>query len=258
MTHLFFPVHNGCGMDTTPTENTPETPVTQEVPPTAPEMNQPETPTPETPKARRSLLWPLLLVVGILVSLAAGFAIASFSPFTKPATQTPQQTVTIAEEERFTLPTEAVQIQACADHSGALYVLPENIPMGPVYMVHEGDVIGVKYMIPREELINGDNFNHLAAEGMEVDHVNIGIVQDGHVGMNDPHYHVSLYTVSEEVEQNIVCAPGTSENTMEMEGMHDATGSSRMMPGMTGTMTPSTTQQAMPTGMPNNTTPGNM
>ncbi len=92
---------------------------------------------------------------------------------------------------------------------GAQAQAPET--MGPIYMVYEGDVIGVEYMWSREmtEEITiptpegPEVFEALAPielpAGGTVDHMDITFVPEGHPGLYEvPHWDIHLYFISQE------------------------------------------------------------
>ncbi len=114
------------------------------------------------------------------------------------------------------LPVDTIQIQACADRKGSLYVRSGDIPVGPVYMVHEGKVIGIEFMLAKEDFLSGKSYKDLAGLNMEVDHVNVGLLSQGHEGYTRPHYHVDVYRVSKEVEEGIKC-PQSIKPTMPVD-----------------------------------------
>lgn len=163
----------------------------------------PETPTSnfsKAPSANNSLYYLFAFAI-FMLGLGVGFFLYKFSnpqvtTFERP---TPDTNMPI------TLPSDAVQIQSCSNNKGALYVKPTDIPVGPVYMVNNSRVIGVEFMLSKDEFINGKSFKYLSGLGAKVDHVNIGLLSEGHEGYTIPHYHVDLYLVPKEVEESIKC-----------------------------------------------------
>lgn len=154
------------------------------------------------------LLSLIILVVGFIL----GFSLNSFFPNKLFA---PAQTVPQTAE--VTLPADATRIQACADNRGALYVRPSDIPgvshqsaVGPLFMVNNGKVVGLEFMLNKEQLLNGVVFKYLSGLGMKVDHVNIGLLPHGHAGLSIPHYHVDIYNISRSEEEAIICQPTVS------------------------------------------------
>lgn len=176
-------------------------------PPAAPNP----TPAPAPVKSSKHLLIYPVAVLALIVGIVLGYFIFNTLPGNR-SSSAPAAQVTENSGE-IVLPTDAVQIQACSDHRGALYVKPADIPTGPVYMVYNNKVIGIEYMLGKEDFLGGKSYKDLAGEGVKVDHVNVGLLSQGHEGYPIPHYHVDLYTVSKEVEQAIVCAPSASTAT---------------------------------------------
>lgn len=108
-------------------------------------------------------------------------------------------------EQAITLPADAVQIQACSDKKGTLYVRPGDIPVGPVYLVHNQKVIGIEYMLSKDEFLQGKSYKFLNGLGAKVNYVNVGLISQGHEGYPQPHYHVDLYVVNKDIPESIKC-----------------------------------------------------
>lgn len=108
-------------------------------------------------------------------------------------------------QQSITLPADAIQVQACSDKKGALYVRPADIPVGPVYLVHNQKVIGIEYMLGKDEFLEGKSYKYLHGAGVKVNYVNVGLVSQGHEGYVQPHYHVDLFVVNKEIPESIKC-----------------------------------------------------
>lgn len=196
--------------------------------PTAP--TQPAAPTPapapsvtNTPnKPKKSLLVYPLVLIALVAGVVLGYFVFNTLPGNKPLP--PAQVK--AQSDEIVLPADAVEIQACSDHRGALYVKPADIPTGPVYMVSAGKVIGIEYMLGKDDFLGGKSYKDLAGEGLKVDHVNVGLLSQGHEGYPVPHYHVDMYTVSKDVEEAIVCAPSATPSASLTPATQSATQSS--------------------------------
>ncbi len=182
----------------------PELPASPTTPtPPAPELVKPSTAVTPAPASRSMLIYPLTLGA-LLIGVGLGYLLfTSLTGSTNGGTQ--PAVVTTESQASITLPTDAVQIQRCSDHRGTLYIRPSDIPVGPVYMVRENKVIGIEYMLAKDEFLNSKSYKDLAGLGAKIDHVNIGLLSVGHEGYAVPHYHVDMYTVSKEEEQAIVC-----------------------------------------------------
>lgn len=192
--------------------------ITPPPPPPAP-PSQVITSTPSSSKPRWVIL-AVMFIVGILV----GFGL--FKLLVKPQATMVKQ----SDNGEISLPADAVVIQACSDHRGKLYVKPSDIPVGPVYMVNNGKVIGVEFMLAKDDFLSGKSFKYLAGLGIKVDHVNIGLLSQGHEGYPVPHYHVDVYAISKAEEDAIIC-PGSSTST--------ATPSATLSPTASSSATPS-------------------
>ncbi|MBI2021255.1 hypothetical protein HYS93_00010 [Candidatus Daviesbacteria bacterium] len=161
-----------------------------------------------------------------IAGLGLGFLLFKFYPMNQPIKQTAN-----VESKELKLPSDASIIQKCANRRGTLYIRPSDIPVGPIYMVNQGKIIGIEFMLAQEEFIKGKNYDSLMAGlSMDVNHVNIGLLSHGHEGYPNPHYHVDIYNISPAEEKLIQCS--------EESPMESATGSSKKM-DMPKTMTAS-------------------
>lgn len=189
------------------------------------------------------LLTFLTLVFGILCGYLLVTEFPSNKMITAPLPSGKTKTSVV------TLPPDAVIISSCSLHQGALYVKPSDIPIGPMYMVNNGKVIGLEFMLDRSQFLAGQSFDFLRGLGMKVDHINVGYLEHGHAGHNTPHYHVDLYNISREEEQAITC-PGSqdSEKMMDM-GSSSATMDNPPSKILSGTPSPISSVTAMPSDM---------
>ncbi len=178
---------------------------------------------PSEPNQKGSFMKLILLAIAML---GIGAAATFFAlPLINPSSSTSEKK---DESHKIVLPSNAVQIQECANNKGALYVEPQNIPVGPVYLVHNGEVIGIEYMLSKDEILSGKTYKHLNGLGIKVDHINIGVMEEGHEVYESPHYHIDVYSVSEEVESKIICPHAPTPHSM-----HDATESAKPSPSTT-------------------------
>ncbi len=220
--------------ETTPTPF----PSANEVPPSETPPTPPTEPVSPPEKPRRSSLYYLITLILFIVGIALGFSLFKLMP-AESKKIAPQKEATA---DTLTLPSDAVQIQECASHKGTLYIRPTDIPVGPVYMVHKGKVIGLEFMLGKDEFLQGKNYENLQGLGMKVDHVSIGLLSQGHEGYTAPHYHVDFYNVSREIKDAITCPTNANSPTTPSS-------SSSATPNATpsSTMTPSSPSGAMQT-----------
>lgn len=221
-------------------EETPAIPPTVVTPPATvsspPPVSPPEPPLPITTasslpippqgSSRGKAYFAMLML--FVLGIGMGYVLKTALPDQKEGAVVIDKTSTV-----MTLPSDAVQIQACSDHRGTLYIRPQDIPVGPVYMVHNGAVIGIEYMLSRDEFLDGKSFKYLSAASAQVDHVNIGLVSEGHEGYTVPHFHVDMYTVPKSVEDAIVCPK--SANALQPTASVSAEPSGRVIGRITPT-----------------------
>lgn len=161
-------------------------------------------------QSKKGLGLPLMALAALVVGLLAGFFLntALGHPLQGDDKEAnPQQAQQVAEKKELQVPEGAVEINACAKGRGKQFALPQDIPFGPVYNVHEGKVTAVEFM-PAQSDFSADNpkdFVNLKLYGVEYDHVDIGLLSKGHAGYPDPHYHVDVYTIPYEESQKITC-----------------------------------------------------
>lgn len=142
----------------------------------------------------------------LIVGVASGYALISIAP-SSLITRSPERIITkkINDPSAFQLPRDAVVIQSCSDHRGKLYIRPQDIPMGPVYMVYNNRIIGIEYMLEKEDFMTGRSYDNLLAMNMQIDHMDTGLLSNGHIGFVKPHYHIDLYAVDRQFEDAIIC-----------------------------------------------------
>ncbi len=150
-----------------------------------------------------------MLVLGaclLIVGLLGGYGIGHYLMVPTAKTAETPAISSQPQAKKLEIPREATVIAECAVGRGKQYVLPNDIPTGPVYNVWNNEVIGVEFMVGRDELLSQNkNFINLPLGGASYDHINIGLLSQGHAGFTQPHYHVDLFTVSNDEAQKITC-----------------------------------------------------
>jgi hypothetical protein len=93
--------------------------------------------------------------------------------------------------QKVTLPEDAQKLSDLVPSMGEHWANPKNLPIGPIYLVHDGEVIGMEYMF---------TFRHLPELPVEawIDHVEIEYMSHGHEGFDVPHFDIHLYLVNPE------------------------------------------------------------
>lgn len=160
------------------------------------------TPFPDTQpshRLRNAILMALIIIIIASSTGAAGYYYGR--------SKIQQPVATPAPAPDLTVPADATILAQCAKGRGTQYALPKDIPLGPVYNVYQGKVIGLEFMIGRDDLLSANkNYLNLPLFGQKYDHINIGLLSQGHAGYPVPHYHVDLFTIPDSVSKAITCS----------------------------------------------------
>ena len=126
------------------------------------------------------------LASGVLLGVLASSALAQSAFDTLPNADT--------------LPEGVVQLSPTVPGMGEHWGNPADMPLGPIYCVHEGKIVCLEFMIAQEDFAAGQSWPALAGMGglPPVDHVNMGFEAAGHEGFEVPHYDMHLYFLSPE------------------------------------------------------------
>jgi hypothetical protein len=114
-----------------------------------------------------------------------------------------------ADSLPWTPPEGVEQISPCVPKMDQHWADRKTLPLGPYFMVHDGQLIGIEYAIAQEDLAAGKNFGDLPltydGKSLVLDHFDVGFVPKGHKGFEVPHYDLHIYIVSEEEKNAITC-----------------------------------------------------
>lgn len=163
-----------------------------------------------TSKHGRGWIIPAVTVglITLLLGFGGGWVSSEMTSFTvvseRPQNQQTDESST-SETPQLEVPEQAEVIIECSEGRGKQYVLPENIPFGPVYNVWEGEITSVEYMLGKEEFLGNKDYINVDLMNANYDHMNIGLLSQGHAGYPEPHYHIDLFTISHEESQQITC-----------------------------------------------------
>ncbi len=112
------------------------------------------------------------------------------------------------------LPEGAQQLTELVPTMGEHWADPAELPLGPIYLVHDGEVIGMEYMWSEEMLqtVSLDTpeglFEFFALQPLDVsgtvDHMEVALMPDGHEGFEVPHWDLHLYFISAEEQAELV------------------------------------------------------
>lgn len=149
----------------------------------------------------------LSVIIALVIGFGAGMLATEATGLTVPGvgeTETSEQPEK-EEETVLEVPENAQVINECAEKRGKQFVEPDNIPFGPVYGVWEGEITSVEYMLGKEDFLGGEDYLDVDLMGAKYDHMNVGLLSEGHAGYPEPHYHVDLFTISSQESEQITC-----------------------------------------------------
>jgi hypothetical protein len=98
------------------------------------------------------------------------------------------------------LPEGVIQLSGVVPNMGEHWANPADMPLGPIYCVHEGKIVCLEFMMAQEDFAAGVSWPALAGiDGLPpVDHINISFEEHGHEGYEIPHYDMHFYFLSPE------------------------------------------------------------
>ncbi len=132
-----------------------------------------------------------LIVAGVLAVLTSSTAEA----------QTPSTSLG-PPPRGFKRVSDLVKIPRFLPGLGVLYVRPETLPAGPFLAYdRQGRRVSTVYMIPVEDIGNRKKFD-LAGFAGRNDHVSM-YFNEGHPGVEVPHYHVVIWHVNKRGEARV-------------------------------------------------------
>ncbi len=90
---------------------------------------------------------------------------------------------------------------------GEHWANPAQLPLGPIYLVHKGEVVGIEYMWTEDMMqevsiptpAGPEEFKALVPlpVGVKVDHVDMAFMEHGHEGFDVPHSDMHLYFITQ-------------------------------------------------------------
>jgi hypothetical protein len=164
----------------------------------------------QTKQPNKLLRAALVIVLVLILLVASAFASYKFGKKSVKPTASASHATTMA------VPQGATIIEQCEPGLGTQYVLPKDIPNGPVYNVYQGKLIGMEYMVSAQSLQTlNTSINNLPLFAQTYDHVNI-MSMSAHAGFPEPHYQVDVMMVPKATSDKITCGTGSSSS---MSGM---------------------------------------
>ena len=136
--------------------------------------------------------------------LALGAVVA-----TQPALASLQQPSTIPVA--WMPPPGVDQISPCVPTMGEHWANPADMPMGPIYTVHNGHLISIEYMPAQADFAEGKSWNDLTfrywGQPLPIEHADMDFLPHGHEGYEVPHYDMHFYLVGHPEDRAITCQP---------------------------------------------------
>lgn len=148
--------------------------------------------------------------MALLVTMLVGLALVSGTTLAQeggpPSEEEMQEMAAIAEE--LGLPPGTIRLTPCVPGMGEHWANPADMPLGPIYGVHEGRVVFVEIMPSQEDFANGVSWLDVLhpISGYAIDHVDFEFVDGGHEGYEINHYDIHAYFMTHE-EHGQIC-PG--------------------------------------------------
>jgi hypothetical protein len=157
-------------------------------------------PKPKVKKSRFKLIVCLLIIVALFgAATTTAFYIGKHKRIvvTAPVKKNP-----------INLPPAAVVVAECTPGRGKQYIIPKDIPAGPIYDVKNSEVIAIEYVLGIKQLItNSDNFSSTILQltaAYPVDHFNIVPVQPKPTD-TDQYIQLIVFVVSKSEANSITC-----------------------------------------------------
>lgn len=173
---------------------------------------------PSTPKksSHHRLLWLILFLI-VLAGCTAGAYVYGNNRGINGQKNATSSMVMKAANTPLKVPTGATIVSQCTAGEGTQYILPKNIPTGPIYNVWDNKVVGIEFMIGQNSLLtlNQDYYNLSLANGT-FDHLDIVYEPVGHAGFTEAHDHFILSTISYAAEKKITCNGQSSGMSISM------------------------------------------
>jgi hypothetical protein len=170
-----------------------------------------ESPMGTSPRPKR--YWPVAAAVIAAIILTIGgywLGARAHTDSDDEQTESVHTTTTVA------LPKDATITAECVDMRGKQYIIPKDIPMGPIYDVYQGKVIAIEYLVGQTELIKQtDMFADLPLPTASYDHLTL-MPMDPHAGENEQHFHAIAYLISANQAAKIKCAASSDMNMPTM------------------------------------------
>ena len=159
----------------------------------------------------------IIIFLILIIGLAAGGGYI-YGKGNAKTIATPRTSAMSMAASLIKVPQGATIMEQCVAGLGTQYILPKDIPDGPVYNVYQGKVIGIEYMI---NLASIEKLNtavtNLPLFNQTYDHINI-MSMAAHAGFPVPHYQVDVMMVPQSFTDKITCGGSASMSSGSMTG----------------------------------------
>lgn len=106
--------------------------------------------------------------------------------------------------QKLGLPAGYTRISPTVPAMGEHWANPLQLPFGPIYLVHDGKIIGWEVMPTQADLAAGKSWENVNLLKLgPVDHVDFTFMPRGHEGLEVPHYDIHAYLISPAEKQAI-------------------------------------------------------
>lgn len=185
-----------------------------------PEHGSPDVPTsiaPASAPQKRSMWLMAVIIIVVGLAIAVGLAYVAYHIGNSRGYKNGKSAQTTSTSQAMLkVPDHATMVAQCTPGEGTQYVLPSNIPQGPIYNVWNNKVTGIEFMLGQSEITNSKTFN-LSLMSQKYDHIDVMYEAAGHAGFTEPHYHIILSMIPYSQEQKITC--GSSSSAMSSMNM---------------------------------------
>lgn len=162
-----------------------------------------------SPVRKHGFIHGLLIIVVLLVVLGVGF-LGGYEFKKVPAKIQNAQ----LSSSFLSVPMGASIVQTCQPGLGEQYIMPKDIPNGPIYNVYRGKVIGLEYMEQTSKIsLTQNTMLSLNLMNQRYDHIDIMKMQ-AHAGFPHSHYMIVAMAGPSSVTDNITCGTGSSKMNM--------------------------------------------
>lgn len=171
----------------------------------SPENSSPK-PITSSKKSKKMSAKLLFVLVVFILSIGAGTAGGYYLGKGKKEVAQPA----VATPKPISLPPEAIVTAECVPGRGKQYIIPKDIPQGPIYDVNGDKVIAIEYSVSIGELLysQSSTFSDLIlslTKEYPVDHFSVIPEQSTSADLAAQQVHLIMFVVSKDESNSITC-----------------------------------------------------